>query len=119
QVFVESTIKAGDKVSTSACHELAEMLVDPGCNLWSDGPRSTMWAYEVCDPVEEDEFLIDGVYMSDFVCPAYFELFRVNARKTTNYDYMNKLKKPFSLRPGGYMEIRHRGRVQERWGSTA
>lgn len=118
-VFVEATLAAKDKVSTTACHELAEMMVDPAANLWSDGPRSTLWAYEVCDPVEEDEFDIDGISMSDFVCPAYFELFRLKQRKTTRYDYLDKLKKPFSLRPGGYVDIRHGKRVKERFGSAA
>ena len=118
QVFVKATLDVGDKVSTTACHELAEMLVDPAANLWCEGPRSTLWAYEVCDPVEEDEFEIDGISMSNFVTPAYFELFRLKQRKAAPYDYMDKLKKPFSLRPGGYVDIRHGRRVKERFGST-
>jgi hypothetical protein len=118
-VFVEATIMVGDKVSTTACHELAEMLVDPSANLWSDGPHGTLWAYEVCDPVEEDEFEIDGIAMSDFVTPAYFELFRLKQRKTTPYDHLDKLKKPFSLRPGGYVDVRQGRRVKERFGSAA
>lgn len=118
-VFVKATLKVGDKVSTTACHELAEMMVDPAANLWSDGPRSTLWAYEVCDPVKEDEFYIDGIAMSDFVCPPYIELFRLKQRKTFRYDYLDKLKKPFSLRPGGYVDIRHGRRVKEKFGSAA
>ena len=119
KVFVVPTIEQGDKVSVTACHELAEMLVDPSANLWSDGPRGTIWAYEVCDPVEEDEFEIHGIPMSDFVTPAYFELFRLKQRKTTPYDYLDKLKKPFSLRPGGYADVRQGRRVKERFGSAA
>jgi hypothetical protein len=119
KVFVIPTLEQGDKVSATACHELAEMLVDPSANLWSDGPRGTIWAYEVCDPVEEDEFDVHGIAMSDFVTPAYFELFRLKQRKRTPYDFMDKLKKPFSLRPGGYMDIRQGRRVHERFGSAA
>lgn len=118
-VFVESTIMVGDKVSTTACHELAEMLVDPAANLWCEGPRSTLWAYEVCDPVEEDEFEIDGIAMSDFVTPAYFELFRLHGRKTARYDHLDKLKKPFALRPGGYADTRKGRRVDTHFGSAA
>jgi hypothetical protein len=119
KVFVVPTIEQGDKISVTACHELAEMLVDPAANLWADGPRGTIWAYEVCDAVEEDEFDVGGIPMSDFVCPAYFELFRLKQRKTTRYDYMDKLKKPFSLRPDGYMDVRQGRRVKERFGSAA
>jgi hypothetical protein len=37
KVFVKTTLEAGDKVSVTACHELAEMMVDPAINLWVDG----------------------------------------------------------------------------------
>jgi hypothetical protein len=119
KVFVVPTVEQGDKVSVTACHELAEMLVDPAANLWSDGPRGTIWAYEVCDPVEDDVFPVDGIPMSDFVYPSYFELFRLKQRKTAPYDYLDKLKKPFSLRPGGYVDVRQGRRVKERFGSAA
>ena len=118
KVFVLPTIEGGDKVSVTAAHELAEMLIDPSANLWSDGPRRSLWGYEVCDAVEEDEFDIQGVAMSNFVYPAYFELFRLGKRKTTPYDYMNKVKQPFEIRPGGYSDIRQGRRVKSRFGSA-
>jgi hypothetical protein len=119
KVFVEPTIEGGDLISVTACHELCEMLVDPTATLWCDGPRSTMWAYEVCDAVEEETFNVDGVAMSDFVFPAYFELFRVKKPRSAQYDFLGKLKKPFHLLEGGYAIIRHNRRVQEKFGSKA
>ena len=39
KVFVQTTVQAGQKVSVTASHELAEMLVDPAINLCSTGPK--------------------------------------------------------------------------------
>jgi hypothetical protein len=105
KVYVKATLDNKDKVSTTACHELCETLIDPGINLWAIGTRGLVWAYEVCDAVEEEEFVLDGVYMSDFVYPAYFEAFR--KPRSTQFDYLNKVTRPFQLLKGGYGEIRH------------
>jgi hypothetical protein len=117
RVFVTTTIRQGDKVSVTACHELCEMLVDPAINLWADNGRSTSYAYEVCDPVEEDEFDVDGVLMSNFVLPAYFEAFR--KPRSTKFDYLGLLKAPLTLRPGGYVTTNSRGKTRDRFGSPA
>jgi hypothetical protein len=79
KVFVKPTLAAKDLVSVTAYHELCEMLIDPMATLWCEGPRSTLWAYEVCDAVEEETFEIDGIAMSDFIFPAYFDLFSLKA----------------------------------------
>ena len=39
------------RISIAASHELAEMLVDPGNNLWCKHGKGTLYAYEVCDAV--------------------------------------------------------------------
>jgi len=38
KVFVKTTLTVGQKVSVTACHELAEMLVDPAINLCATAP---------------------------------------------------------------------------------
>jgi hypothetical protein len=105
KVYVKATLDNKDKVSTTACHELCEMLIDPAANLWAVGKRGIYWAYEVCDAVENEEFLLDGIYMSNFVYPAYFEAFR--KRKSTQFDYMEKVTYPFQLLKGGYSQVFH------------
>ncbi|HUA43579.1 MAG TPA: hypothetical protein VMA77_00015 [Solirubrobacteraceae bacterium] len=52
-------------------HEILEMLEDPttGTAYHYDGTGS---ALEVADPVEERAYRLDGVWVSDFVLPAYF-----------------------------------------------
>jgi hypothetical protein len=119
KVFVVPTIEAGDLISVTACHELCEMLIDPTATLWCDGPRSTMWAYEVCDAVEEETFNIAGVAMSDFVFPAYFELFRLKKPRSAQYDYLEKVTRPFQILKDGYSTVRHNRRAEERFGSRA
>src|SRR5206468_9041772 len=59
KVFVRTTVAAGQKVSVTACHELAEMLVDPAINLASTGPSNRFYAYETADAVEEQEFRLE------------------------------------------------------------
>src|SRR2546428_2377769 len=44
KVFVKSTLAVRQKVSVTACHELAEMLVDPAINLCSTGPHNLFYA---------------------------------------------------------------------------
>jgi hypothetical protein len=118
KVFVKTAKKAGEQVSVTACHELCEMVLDPLVNLWADAPDGTQWAYEACDAVEEDTFIVAGVPMSNFVTPAYFEPF--NHPPGTKFDYLGKLNKPFSMSKGGYSVIRTpRGVTKEVFGSKA
>lgn len=115
KVFVKTTLGAGEKISTTACHELAEMLIDPAANLWAQHPNGTMWAYEACDACEEEEFVIDGIAMSDFVTPAYFEGFR--APGSARFDYLNQIRHPFQILHGGYAIISNAGKVDNVFGS--
>jgi hypothetical protein len=103
KVFVKTTLKGGELVSVTASHELAELLIDPAMNMRCEGPKSRTYAYEAADPVEEESFLIDGVAVSNFVYPAWFEEF--HARGSTRFDYLGRVEKPFQLLEGGYIPI--------------
>jgi hypothetical protein len=108
KVFVRSVEQSGGRWSVAASHELLEMMADPGINLAAEGydpenrGATAFFAYEACDPVEGDTYEIDGVAVSDFVYPEYFEL---NPPPKSQFDRLRLLKEPFSLRPGGYMSI--------------
>jgi hypothetical protein len=117
KVFVKTTVAAGDLVSVTACHELFEMAIDPGAQLWAEGAGGVEYAYEMCDPVEEDTFEVDGVPMSNFVYPSWFEPW--THPKGAKYDHLGKLKKPFTMTKGGYMITKRNGRVDEVFGSAA
>jgi len=117
KVFVKTTQKDGEQVSVTACHELFEMAIDPLANLWAEY-GSKLYAYEMSDPVEEDTFDVDGIPMSNFVHPSWFEPFK--HPKGTKYDHLGKLTKPFSMTKGGYMIVMDKktGKVSEVMGST-
>jgi hypothetical protein len=115
KVFVKTTIADGQLVSVTACHELCEMLVDPAINLWAQHPDGSLYAYEMCDAVEELTFDVDGIPMSDFVTPAYFEGFR--GRHSARFDYLKKVARPFKILDGGYSIIMKSGKMQNIFGS--
>ncbi len=117
KVFVQTTLEVKQKVSVTACHELAEMLVDPAINLAATGPRNAFYAYETADAVEEVEFTIDGIAMSDFVYPAWFEGFRKPG--SAQFDYAKKVRRPFQILAGGYMSVFKNGKWTEIFGSRA
>ncbi len=117
KVFVKSTLAVGQKVSVTACHELAEMLVDPAINLAATGPGNVFYAYETADAVEEIEFSISGIAMSDFVYPAWFEGFRKPG--SAQFDHEKKVTRPFQILSGGYMSVFKDGQWTQIFGSPA
>lgn len=112
RVFVKTTIDAGELVSVSASHELVEMLVDPAINMYTSGPDTkAMYAYESADPVEALTFPVNGIQMSDFVYPSYFEVFR--KPHSVQFDQLNKVSKPFEILHGGYQIVFKSGKWKQ------
>jgi hypothetical protein len=118
KVFVKTTVDDGELVSVSASHELVEMLVDPAINLLTTGPDAkASYAYESADPVEALAFPVNGIPMSDFVYPAYFEIFR--KANSVKFDHQNKVTKPFQILSGGYQIIFKNGKWSQKTASAA
>jgi hypothetical protein len=117
KVFVKTTLADKQLVSVTASHELFEMVIDPIANLWADAANGTEYAYEMSDPVEEDTFLVDGIEMSNFVHPSWFEPFK--HPPGTKFDHLGLLKKPFSMTKGGYVIVKKNGKVTQEYGSKA
>jgi hypothetical protein len=116
KVFVKTTLDDNGLVSVSASHELVEMLVDPAINLMSTGPDpKAVYAYESADPVEELSFKVNGIDMTDFVYPAYFENF--HPKGSVQFDRLNKVKSPFQILSGGYQIIFKAGKWSQVFGS--
>ena len=117
KVFVKTTLDNHDLVSVSTSHELVEMLVDPAINLMTTGPDpKVFYAYESADPVEQLSFDVNGIPMSDFVYPAYFEGFRKPG--SVPFDHLNKVNKPFQVLPGGYQIVFKNGKWSQIFGSA-
>lgn len=118
KVFVRTTLQNHDKVSVSASHELVEMLVDPAINLMTTGPDpKATYAYESADPVEALSFPVNGIAMSDFVYPAYFEGFHKPG--SVRFDHLRKVNKPFQILSGGYQIVFKNGKWTQIFGSAA
>lgn len=117
KIFVKTTLDDNQLVSVTACHELFEMAIDPIANLWAEAADGTEYAYEMSDPVEEDTFLVDGIEMSNFVHPSWFEPFQ--HPKGTKFDHLGLLKKPFSMTKGGCVIFKRKGKVSQAYGSKA
>lgn len=102
KAFAKSDIDNGHAPSVTIGHELLEMLVDPEINLCAQvGER--IYAYEVCDPCEADAngYPIDGVLVSDFVTPTWFQ---PTPQPGGPFDFGEKISKPLGLLPGGYLQ---------------
>lgn len=96
----------GGELSVTISHELLEMLADPYLSKAVQADDGKFWAYEVCDAVEEDVYPIDGIHVSNFVTPHYFEPPQLVTG--LQLDWMKLVRKPFEVRPGGYMQY-HNG----------
>lgn len=107
KVFAASDLKFGTNWTVTASHELLEMLGDPNINLTvfiqSDLATGRLYAYEVCDACENDQFgyMIGSVLVSDFVYPAWFEDFR--PANSTQFDQGQHITQPLQLLVGGYI----------------
>lgn len=107
QIFAQPSLSDGKStaltgpyaVSATFSHEAAETLGDRYCNDYADTGRGFLVAKELSDPVEADGYLIDGVQVSNFILPAWFDVY---GKSTGPYDYLGRCTAPFSMTPGGY-----------------
>ena len=105
-VFAKTTIDAGDQWSATLSHELLEQLVDPLVNMMVYGKcqgKDALYFYESCDAVENDEYAINGIQVSNFVTPAFFLGDDPAPPAGTKFDFLGKLSAPFTLDKGGYL----------------
>ncbi len=118
KVFVKTTLDNGDLVSVSASHQLVEMLVDPAIKLTTTGPDPNLiYAYESADPVEETNFPVNGITMSNFVYPAYFEASLKPG--SVQFDHLKRVTIPFQILSGGYQLVFKNGEWTPLFGSVA
>jgi hypothetical protein len=92
--------------SVAASHELIEMLCDmtgftttPGQSLHA-GQGYVDYVVEVCDPCESSSYKIDGIEVSDFVTPHYYEPAGTTAPR---YSFTGRITGPLQLLGGGYI----------------
>jgi hypothetical protein len=107
KVFAGDDKKYGLDVGVTASHELLEMMGDPDINLTVFVPNQSggmIFAFENADAVEDDSLAYDinGVKVSDFVFPSWFNIYAVPG---TKFDFCGHVSQPFEILPGGYIGV--------------
>jgi len=90
----------GGDLSVTISHEVCETLADPNGARAAQWKDRRFWAYEVCDAVEATSYAIDGVKVSNFCLPPFFE--PVASLSGLKLDWMGLCKQPLEILPGGY-----------------
>lgn len=103
KVFPALCAQAGVSWTSCASHELLETLADPETCRATQDHKGVFWALEVCDGCEADSYKIDGIEVSNFELPTYFE--PPKATKGVKYDFLGLCKAPLETRPGGYNQF--------------
>ena len=94
KVFAGLDLQTGGSWTVTLSHELLEMLADPWINWCAQGSDGKIYALEVCDAVEADElgYEIDGVLVSDFITPSWFE-----PTHADRVDFKRRILQPLQL----------------------
>jgi hypothetical protein len=123
-LFAKDDIAASGEYTTTLSHELLEMIADPGVNLYAIGKcrvggrsRTALFGLEVCDPVESNSYKIQGVKVSDWVVPEWFEM--EHKKGQMKMDYLGVIDAPFMLAEGGYADVLVGSRWRTLWGRKA
>jgi hypothetical protein len=112
-VFTEIAQRIGEPWTVTLSHEVLELIGDPETNLLVMGPhpsedRDVFHWFEMCDAVQNEYYLIDGVEVSNFLLPLYFTGTRdtdeIGARNDfLGRNYGGQTLKSFGINPGGYI----------------
>ena len=65
--------------------------------------------------MEDEEYVIDGVAVSDFVYPSFFESW--HQPMSTRFDHLEKVSRPFQTLQNGYQVVSNGAVVREIFGS--
>jgi hypothetical protein len=110
-----SLVKYDDGWSVTVSHECMEMIIDPYGNRLvpgniPDSPnlvlppayqnRRVQFLVEVCDPSEAFWYTVDGIAVSDFYTPRFFDPI---ANSAVVYSHSGKILSPRSVLEGGYL----------------
>ncbi len=112
-VFTTLCKQLGESWTVTLSHEVLELIADPESNLLVMGRhpterRNVFYWYEMCDPVQTQTYMIDGVEVSNFVLPLYFVGARQKNLTGARTDFLATREaggtlKPFGVSPGGYV----------------
>jgi hypothetical protein len=99
-------VEASDAWSVTISHEVLEMVADPfGNRLVAaahplDERQRVKYLLEVCDPCQAVWYPVNGVPVSDFFTPRYFDPVAVDRLR---YSFTGQLERPLQILEGGYL----------------
>lgn len=90
-------------VSSVLCHEVFEMIGNQFANRWWMDNYGTLWAAELCDPVQNNIYTVTiaggvKVAMSDYILPLWS--IPDATHSMGNFNKMNTLTAPFTIKNG-------------------
>src|SRR5947199_10199459 len=110
-IFAKDDVDDSGEYTSTLSHELLEMIADPAVNLYAIGKfrrggrrRTGLFGLEVCDPVEANYYTVEGVRVSDFVRPEWFE--PAHTKGKMKMDHMGIIAPPSMPAEGGYADVR-------------
>jgi hypothetical protein len=95
-----------DDWSVTASHEMLEMLADPWGHHMVAGPsprdsdQRVKFLVEVCDPCPDASYDVNGIAVSDFYTPRFFDPLKA---PSVRYSYMGSITEPRQILKGGYL----------------
>jgi hypothetical protein len=99
-------VASSDAWSVTVSHEVLEMIADPfGNRLIAaahplDRRRRVKYLLEVCDPCQTMWYPVNGVPVSDFFTPRYFDPVEVEGSR---YSFTGALERPLQILDNGYL----------------
>jgi hypothetical protein len=118
ELDAHAEVLTGDwSISSVLSHEVLELYIDPNCNLWANAGNGRAYSFEVCDPVEAPTYEVNGVSVSNFVTPAWFDPLSVQ-KNATRFDKLGLLSSSFSILKGGYVVYATEGKEHQVFGDT-
>ena len=112
-VYLDVSKKLKEDWTVTLSHEALELLADPELNLLVQGPhpkepdRQVFHWFEMCDAVQNETYVVDGVRVSNFVLPLYFTSSDERGGRNDFLGTVNRGKtlQSFGVNPGGYINF--------------
>ena len=99
-------VEASDAWSVTISHEVLEMIADPFGNRLIAAPHPVdrrervKYLLEVCDPCQAVWYPVNGVPVSDFYTPRFFDPVGMQGAR---YSYTGEIQEPLEILDGGYL----------------